>query len=167
MIICLFLIVVIIDAYNAFNVVESLVTLARNYNRTVIFTIHQPRSNIVTLFDQLILLAKGRVIYSGSQTNVQNYFGTIGYNCPPGFNIADYLIDLTMEAVDTDTTEQGEVHISSRPVNVVVEDGSRNDDDAESSDGLTPHLRKIAASYEQSPISTELDTEISEIIRSR
>ncbi|KAI8887216.1 hypothetical protein K501DRAFT_212304, partial [Backusella circina FSU 941] len=155
-----------LDAYNAFNVVESLVTLARNYNRTVIFTIHQPRSNIVTLFDQLILLAKGRVIYSGSQTNVQNYFGTIGYSCPPGFNIADYLIDLTMEAVETDTTEQGEVHISSRPVDVVVEDSSRNDGDAESSDGLTPHLRKLASSYAQSPVSTELDNEISELIES-
>ncbi|KAI8096551.1 putative ABC transporter [Halteromyces radiatus] len=89
-----------LDAYNAYNVVESLVTLAREYNRTVVFTIHQPRSNIVTLFDQLVLLAKGRVIYSGPQVRAQSYFRTIGYPCPPGFNIADFLVDLTMQPVE-------------------------------------------------------------------
>ncbi|KAI9357705.1 P-loop containing nucleoside triphosphate hydrolase protein [Pilaira anomala] len=88
-----------LDAYNAFNVVECLVTLAKNYNRTVIFTIHQPRSNIVTLFDQLVLLASGRIVYSGPEVEAQNYFKQIGYPCPSGFNIADYMIDLTMGAV--------------------------------------------------------------------
>ena len=87
-----------LDAYNAFNVVESLVTLARTYNRTIMFTIHQPRSNIVALFDQLILLAKGRVVYSGAFASCQHYFDQLGYTCPPGFNIADYLVDLTMHA---------------------------------------------------------------------
>ena len=87
-----------LDAFNAFNVVECLVTLAKTYNRTVIFTIHQPRSNIVALFDQLILLAKGRTAYSGPFSGCQPYFDHIGYTCPPGFNIADYLVDLTMHA---------------------------------------------------------------------
>ena len=87
-----------LDAYNAFNVVECLVTLAKSYNRTVIFTIHQPRSNIVALFDNLILLAKGQTVYSGPLSSCQSYFEQIGYHCPPGFNIADYLVDLTMHA---------------------------------------------------------------------
>ncbi|KAL2353006.1 hypothetical protein BJ546DRAFT_986086 [Cryomyces antarcticus] len=87
-----------LDAFNAFNVVECLVNLVKSYNRTVIFTIHQPRSNIVALFDQFILLAKGRTVYSGPFSNCQAYFDHIGYVCPPGFNIADYLVDLTMHA---------------------------------------------------------------------
>lgn len=85
-----------LDAFNAFNVIECLVTLAKTYNRTVVFTIHQPRSNIVTLFDQLVLLAKGKTVYSGPFSSCQSYFDHIGYSCPPGFNIADYLVDLTM-----------------------------------------------------------------------
>lgn len=89
-----------LDAYNAYNVVESLVTLARDYNRTIVFTIHQPRSNIVTLFDQLVLLSKGHAVYSGPQVRVQSYFKSIGYACPPGFNVADYLIDLTMQPTE-------------------------------------------------------------------
>ena len=71
--------------------IESLVSLARDYNRTVVLTIHQPRSNIVSLFDQLVLLAKGQVIYSGELVRCQGYLESIGYPCPPGFNIADYL----------------------------------------------------------------------------
>lgn len=87
-----------LDAYNAYNVIECLVTLAKHYNRTVIFTIHQPRSNIVALFDSLVLLAKGRMVYSGAASKCQAYFDSLGYQCPPGFNIADYVVDLTMHA---------------------------------------------------------------------
>jgi hypothetical protein len=67
------------------------VSLARDYNRTVVLTIHQPRSNIVSLFDQLVLLAKGQIIYSGELAKCHGYLESMGYPCPPGFNIADYL----------------------------------------------------------------------------
>jgi ABC-type multidrug transport system ATPase subunit len=80
-----------LDAYNAHNVVDSLASLAKNYKRTVVFTIHQPRSNIVSLFDQLLVLAQGRVVYSGEASQCQDYLQKIGHPCPPGFNIADYL----------------------------------------------------------------------------
>ena len=90
-----------LDSFNAFNVVECLVNLVKSYNRTVVFTIHQPRSNIVALFDQLVLLARGRTVYSGPLNSCQPYFDHVGYACPPGFNIADYLVDLTMHAGQT------------------------------------------------------------------
>ena len=80
-----------LDAYNALSVVECLHRLAREFKRTVIFTIHQPRSNIVSLFDRLVVLAKGRVVYSGEMAQAQQYFADVGYPCPSGFNIADYL----------------------------------------------------------------------------
>lgn len=102
-----------LDAFNAFNVVECLVSLAKNYNRTVIFTIHQPRSNIVSLFDHLVLLAKGRTVYSGPFSSCQDYFDRNGYPCPPGFNIADYLVDLTMhaETAQTSLVEDGFIEV--------------------------------------------------------
>ncbi|KAI1926574.1 FAD-dependent urate hydroxylase [Ophidiomyces ophidiicola] len=100
-----------LDAFNAFNVIECLVNLAKTYNRTVIFTIHQPRSNIVALFDQLILLAKGKTVYSGSFQGCQPYFDHIGYACPPGFNIADYLVDLTMHASSTRSHEEPTINV--------------------------------------------------------
>ncbi|KAI1338403.1 hypothetical protein F5Y15DRAFT_128100 [Xylariaceae sp. FL0016] len=98
-----------LDAYNAFNVIECLVTLAKTYKRTVIFTIHQPRSNIVALFDRLILLAQGKTVYSGPFLQCQEYFDQIGYSCPPGFNIADYLVDLTMHAGSGGAFDDGSI----------------------------------------------------------
>jgi ABC-type multidrug transport system ATPase subunit len=83
-----------LDAYNAINVVECLVSLAEKYNRTVVFTIHQPRSNIVSLFDHLLLLAGGRVVYSGAYKQCQAFFESTGHPCPSGYNIADFLSKL-------------------------------------------------------------------------
>ncbi|KAM0335478.1 hypothetical protein ACHAQA_000526 [Verticillium albo-atrum] len=99
-----------LDAYNAFNVVECLVTLAKTYKRTVIFTIHQPRSNIVALFDRLVLLAQGKTVFSGPFSQCQPYFDRIGYACPSGFNIADYLVDLTMHASTTFSEDDGAIN---------------------------------------------------------
>lgn len=89
-----------LDGFNAFNVVECLMRLARVYNRTIIFTIHQPRSNIVSMFDKLLLLSDGDLIYSGPLTDCSRYFESIGFICPTGYNIADYLIDITNEKFD-------------------------------------------------------------------
>lgn len=99
-----------LDSFNAFNVIECLKTLAQNYKRTVIFTIHQPRSNIVALFNRLLLLSHGEVVYSGLQADCQAYFAGIGYDCPPGFNLADFLIDLTMTASRASRTNGHSYH---------------------------------------------------------
>ena len=80
-----------LDSYNAYNVVDSLATLAKQYNRTVVFTIHQPQSNITSMFDRMMLLSKGRVVYSGDFKRCQEHFAALGYECPAGYNIADYL----------------------------------------------------------------------------
>ncbi|KAK9460334.1 uncharacterized protein V1516DRAFT_676352 [Lipomyces oligophaga] len=104
-----------LDSFNAYNVIESLQSLARDYKRTVIFTIHQPRSNIVALFDRLLLLSHGSLVYSGPEEQCHGYFASIGCPCPPGFNIADFVIDLTMTASkDTDFTN-GHVRSVQRP----------------------------------------------------
>lgn len=86
-----------LDAYNARNVIDCLVKLSRDFNRTIIFTIHQPRSNIVSLFDKLLLLSEGDLIYSGDMIKCNDFFSKNGYTIPLGYNIADYLIDITVD----------------------------------------------------------------------
>ncbi|KAI9224515.1 hypothetical protein BC828DRAFT_373293 [Blastocladiella britannica] len=92
-----------LDAYNAHNVVECLRNLARNYNRTIVLTIHQPRSDIFAMFDRLMLLAQGRMVYSGPAADALGHFADVGFVCPIGFNVADYLIDLTVGTKDPAT----------------------------------------------------------------
>ncbi|RLV89005.1 putative ATP-dependent permease [Spathaspora sp. JA1] len=86
-----------LDSYNARNVIDCLVKLSRDYDRTIVFTIHQPRSNIVSLFDKLLLLSEGDLIYSGDMIKANDFFTRNGYSCPLGYNLADYLIDITVD----------------------------------------------------------------------
>jgi ABC-type multidrug transport system ATPase subunit/ABC-type multidrug transport system permease subunit len=86
-----------LDAFNAHNVVECLVQLARNYKRTIVFSIHQPRSDIFAMFDHLILLAQGECVYSGPAPDAAKHFAQLGHPCPSGYNAADFLIDITVD----------------------------------------------------------------------
>ena len=49
-----------LDTFQALNVIEGLKILA-NTGRTIIMSIHQPRSGIYGLFDRLILLSNGHI----------------------------------------------------------------------------------------------------------
>lgn len=82
-----------LDSFNALNVMQSLRHLASN-GRTIVCTIHQPRSSIFALFDQLLLLSEGRVMYHGPASDAVPYFSSLGYDAPPRFNPADFFIDL-------------------------------------------------------------------------
>ena len=121
-----------LDSYNAYNVISSLSALAKQYNRTVIFTIHQPQSNIVKLFDRLVLLAKGQLVYAGDSSRAAQHFEKHGHKCPEGYNIADYLIDVTVEASgDSRVRDRGEVD---GHLDAVVGRGTRRTDEEDIDD---------------------------------
>lgn len=42
--------------------------------KTVICTIHQPSSELMALFDSLVLLAEGRVAYAGAAAGALGFF---------------------------------------------------------------------------------------------
>lgn len=91
-----------LDATSAFQLIRTLKTLARK-GRTIIVTIHQPRSEIWGLFDGLLILTGGSPVYSGSIAKCIPYFEDLGYKLPPFVNPAEHLVDLA--AVDTRSTE--------------------------------------------------------------
>lgn len=91
-----------LDAATAFQLVRTLKSLAAK-GRTIIVTIHQPRSEIWSLFDHVLLLAGGSPLYSGPSINCLPYFKQAGYEIPPFVNPAEFLIDLA--AVDTRSPE--------------------------------------------------------------
>lgn len=82
-----------LDSFNALNVMQSLRHLASN-GRTIVSTIHQPRSSIFALFDQLCLLSEGRVMYFGPAKDAVTYFSGLDFHSPLNFNPADFFLDL-------------------------------------------------------------------------
>ncbi|EWC46649.1 hypothetical protein DRE_04136 [Drechslerella stenobrocha 248] len=91
-----------LDAATAHQLMLTLKSLAKK-GRTIITTIHQPRSEIWDLFDRVILLSRGQPVYCGTQANALPYFSSMGYEPPEHFNPADYLIDTS--AIDSRTPE--------------------------------------------------------------
>lgn len=82
-----------LDSFNALNMMDTLRRLA-SAGRTVVTTIHQPRSNIFQLFDVLCLLSEGRLVYFGPASDAVAYFTALSFRCPSQFNPADYFVDL-------------------------------------------------------------------------
>ncbi|KAI2486328.1 ABC transporter [Pyrenophora tritici-repentis] len=91
-----------LDSTSAFQVVKTLQTLARQ-GRTIIVTIHQPRSEIWDLFDNVILLSRGKPAYAGNAKECLPYFAKLGHEMPPFTNPAEYLIDVV--SVDNRSAE--------------------------------------------------------------
>lgn len=63
---------------------------------SVLFTIHQPSSEIFESIDHLILMNKGRVMFQGAVKDIPDIFGRNGYPIPHNYNPADFVIVSTI-----------------------------------------------------------------------
>ena len=63
--------------YDTLSYLRMLYRIARN-GRTIIFSIHQPRYAIYKLFEHLVLLAKGNIVYQGPSADALDYFQDLG-----------------------------------------------------------------------------------------
>ncbi|TVY22935.1 putative ABC transporter ATP-binding protein/permease [Lachnellula hyalina] len=91
-----------LDATSAFQLVRTLKSLAKR-GRTIITTIHQPRSEIWGMFDGLIILTRGSPVFSGKADDCIPWFKSLGMDLPAFVNPAEFLIDIA--AVDNRSPE--------------------------------------------------------------
>jgi ABC-type multidrug transport system ATPase subunit len=82
-----------LDATSASSIMRLLKAVSK-LGVTVIAIVHQPREKIFYEFDQLLLLASGRSVYSGATEGVHSYFESMGYVFPQRANPADTLMDI-------------------------------------------------------------------------
>ncbi|QUC22875.1 uncharacterized protein UV8b_07116 [Ustilaginoidea virens] len=91
-----------LDATSAHLLMHTLKSLA-SQGRTVITTLHQPRSEIWHLLDNLVVLSEGAPMYAGCVLDCLHWFQELGFTSPQFVNPADFVIDLT--AIDKRTPE--------------------------------------------------------------
>jgi ATP-binding cassette subfamily G (WHITE) protein 2 (SNQ2) len=77
--------------------VMSVVRQLSNQNRTCISTIHQPSPEVFALFDMVILLSGGRLIYAGGTDKVIKYFTSpaLGFKYSLLNNAAEFICDIS------------------------------------------------------------------------
>lgn len=97
-----------LDAANAHHIVQLLKDLAGE-GRTVIVAIHTPRPEIWELFDHILLLSQGHVLYNGSTSSIRGYFERCGHAISASENPAEHLIDLVSIEAEAEGSPMGSV----------------------------------------------------------
>jgi len=98
-----------LDAATALHLCRTLRGFA-HAGMMIVSSIHQPRSNIFSLFSSLLLLAKGRAAYFGSTALAVEYMRTeAGLELPPRTNPADWLLDVVDAQVDAQVDAESPV----------------------------------------------------------
>ncbi|KAI7213678.1 hypothetical protein KC333_g6446 [Hortaea werneckii] len=82
-----------LDAASAASMMRLLKGISR-LGVTIIAIVHQPREQIFYGFDQVLLLAQGRMVYSGPTAGMEEYFEGMGFQFPLRANPADTLMDI-------------------------------------------------------------------------
>lgn len=80
-----------LDSTMAASVVSTLRGLAQS-GRTVVASLHQPSSSLFAMFDEVVLLSEGHVIYFGDRLGSIEWFRRLGHECPKFANPCDFLI---------------------------------------------------------------------------
>lgn len=62
-----------------------------------VVTLYQAGNGIFDLFDKVLVLDEGRQIYYGPTNMAKGYFEDLGFVCPTGANVADFLTSSTVE----------------------------------------------------------------------
>jgi ABC-type multidrug transport system ATPase subunit len=86
-----------LDSTTALEFARTLRRNADKNGKTVVLTTYQAGNGIFNAFDKVLVLAEGRVIYYGTRTEARAYFEDMGFVCPPGANIADFLTSVTVK----------------------------------------------------------------------
>ena len=82
-----------LDSITAESVIQLLHEQAQS-GKMIIFTIHQPSSRIYKIFDRLILMSEGTVLYQGVASQSVKYLENLGFKCPQDTNPPDFYMRL-------------------------------------------------------------------------
>ncbi|EAQ84120.1 hypothetical protein CHGG_10524 [Chaetomium globosum CBS 148.51] len=85
-----------LDSRTALEFAATLRAQADQNGRTIVATMYQAGNGIYNQFDKVLVLADGCVIYYGPTSTAQRYFESLGFVCPKGANVADFLTSITV-----------------------------------------------------------------------
>ncbi|XP_057968377.1 pleiotropic drug resistance protein 1-like [Malania oleifera] len=84
-----------LDSSTTFQIVNSLKQSVQILNGTALISLLQPAPETYNLFDDIILLSDGQIVYQGSREQVLDFFEFMGFKCPERKGVADFLQEVT------------------------------------------------------------------------
>uniref|UniRef100_A0A0E0C2X7 ABC transporter domain-containing protein n=2 Tax=Oryza meridionalis TaxID=40149 RepID=A0A0E0C2X7_9ORYZ len=84
-----------LDSSTAFQIVNFLRQMVHILGETAVISLLQPSQDMYDLFDDIILLSEGHIVYQGPKEKAVDFFESLGFICPHRKAIADFLLEVT------------------------------------------------------------------------
>ncbi|XP_028802333.1 ABC transporter G family member 39 [Neltuma alba] len=84
-----------LDSSTTFQIINSMRQSIHILNGTALISLLQPAPETYELFDDIILLTDGQIVYQGPKENVLEFFESMGFKCPERKGVADFLQEVT------------------------------------------------------------------------
>ncbi|KAK4286368.1 hypothetical protein QN277_002929 [Acacia crassicarpa] len=84
-----------LDSSTTFQIVKYMRQMVHIMDITMSISLLQPAPETFELFDDVILLSDGQIVYQGPRDNVVEFFEQMGFKCPERKGVADFLQEVT------------------------------------------------------------------------
>jgi len=80
-----------LDAASTYDMIQALLHFGRFQKMSRVISLLQPSPETFSLFDEVIVLAEGKIVYAGPIEAVEDYFAGIGFKAPEFMDVADFI----------------------------------------------------------------------------
>ncbi|XP_059293144.1 pleiotropic drug resistance protein 1 [Lycium ferocissimum] len=84
-----------LDSSTTYSIVNSLRQSVQILKGTAVISLLQPAPETYNLFDDIILISDGYIVYQGPRDDVLEFFESMGFKCPERKGVADFLQEVT------------------------------------------------------------------------
>ncbi|TXG71485.1 hypothetical protein EZV62_000064 [Acer yangbiense] len=84
-----------LDSSTTFQIISCLKHLVHITDATALISLLQPAPEAFDLFDDVILMAEGKIVYHGPRSYIRKFFEDCGFYCPERKGVADFLQEVT------------------------------------------------------------------------
>jgi len=84
-----------LDSAATFDICKTLSVCTRALLANIVVCLLQPPPDVFDLFDDVILMDGGQIVYQGPREQVLEHFECLGFRCPPRKDVADFLVEVT------------------------------------------------------------------------
>ncbi|KAK9282203.1 hypothetical protein L1049_005115 [Liquidambar formosana] len=84
-----------LDSSTTFQIVKCLQQIAHLTDATILMSLLQPAPETFDLFDDIVFLSEGQIVYQGPRDHILEFFERCGFRCPERKGTADFLQEVT------------------------------------------------------------------------
>lgn len=84
-----------LDSSTTYQIIKYLRHSTHALDGTTVISLLQPAPETYELFDDILLLSEGHVVYQGPREAALDFFAFMGFQCPQRKNVADFLQEVS------------------------------------------------------------------------